>query len=330
MRWEFWPPYVFYLPIALYCVFLGIRFRSLTLFTAANPAIPEGGFVGESKTKILDNLAQNEAFVARYRLIESGPSPENRLQQALGFMHEIDVSFPVVIKPDIGERGAGVAIVRSEMQLSDYLSTAAGDVIVQEYVDGQEYGVFYYRYPGERKGHIFSITDKQLLRLTGNGKSTLEKLILSDERAVCMAKFHMRNHKDRLYLVPEKGEIVPLVQVGTHCRGALFLDGESIRTPELEAAIDRVSKSFSGFYFGRYDIRTPSVADFQKGLGFKIVELNGVTSEATHIYDPGNSLWYAYGVLMRQWKIAFEVGAVNRSRGIHPATLRQLLARLLH
>jgi hypothetical protein len=72
------------------------------------------------------------------------------------------------------------------------------------------------------------------------------------------------------------------------------------------------------------------VKDFQKGYGFKIVELNGVTSEATHIYDPGNSLWYAYGVLMRQWRIAFEIGSVNRNRGIQPATSRQLLARLLN
>jgi len=330
MRWEFWPPYVFYIPIVLYYVFLGFRFRSLTLFTAANPAIPEGGFIGESKTQILDNLARSEAFVARYRLIKSDSTPENRLQQAFDFMHEIDVRFPIVMKPDTGERGTGVAIIGSEKQLSDYLDMAVGDVIIQEYVDGHEYGVFYYRYPDELTGHIFSITDKQLLKLTGDGKSTLEKLILSDERAVCMAKFHMRNHKDRLYQVPEKGEEVPLVQVGTHCRGALFLNGESIRTPELEAAIDRISKTFSGFYFGRYDIRTPSVADFKKGKRFKIVELNGVTSEATHIYDPGNSLWYAYGVLMHQWRIAFEIGSVNRNRGIQPATPRQLLARLLN
>jgi len=48
----------------------------------------------------------------------------------------------------------------------------------------------------------------------------------------------------------------------------------------------------------------------------KIVELNGVTSEATHIYDPKLSLFGAYRVLFEQWRIAFEIGYLNRTRGI--------------
>ena len=329
-RWEFWPPYIFYIPIIVYYLYLGLRFRSLTIFTAANPAIPEGGFMGESKSQILDNLKNSPSYVARYRLIEGGIPLEERRQRTLDFVHAIGGDYPIVIKPDIGERGAGVEIIRSESQLFEYFDNTMGDLIVQEFIDGHEYGVFYYRYPDEQTGHIFSITDKRLLTLTGDGKSTLEKLILGNERAVCMARFHLRKHKDRLYQVPAEGEKIPLVQVGTHCRGALFLDGESIRTPALEAAIDNISKGFSGFHFGRYDIRTPSLDDFKKGTGFKIVELNGVTSEATHIYNPGNSLWYAYRVLTRQWRIAFEIGAINRRRGIQPATPRQLITRLLN
>jgi hypothetical protein len=144
-----------------------------------------------------------------------------------------------------------------------------------------------------------------------------------------MARFHMRKHQEHLFQIPAKGEEILLVEVGTHALGAVFLDGIEILTPELEMAIDKISKNFKGFYFGRYDIRTPSIADFKRGKNFKIVELNGVTSEATHIYSPGNSLWYAYKVLMRQWRIAFEIGAANRKRGIPPATNKQMLARLL-
>ncbi len=328
MRWEFWPPYIFYIPIVLYYVYLGLRFRSLTLFTAANPAIPEGGFIGESKTQILDNLAGTNPYVARYRPVKAGCSPENKIKQVLDFMREINTRFPIVIKPDVGQRGAGVTIIRSEKELTNHLSDFEGDVIVQEYVDGREYGVFYYRYPDEKTGRIFSITDKRLLKLTGDGQSTLEQLILMDDRAVCMARFHMRNHQQRLFQVPEKGEEIPLVEVGTHALGAMFLDGKEIFTPELEMAIDKISKHFKGFYFGRYDIRTPSIADFKRGKNFKIVELNGVTSEATHIYNPGNSLWYAYKVLMRQWRIAFEIGAVNRKHGIQPAAPGHLIGLL--
>jgi hypothetical protein len=57
--------------------------------------------------------------------------------------------------------------------------------------------------------------------------------------------------------------------------------------------------------------------------------LNGVTSEATHIYQPGNSIWNAYRTLMQQWRIAFEIGAVNRSRGVQPSSAHRLLTALL-
>lgn len=55
------------------------------------------------------------------------------------------------------------------------------------------------------------------------------------------------------------------------------------------------------------------------------MELNGVTSEATHIYDPKLSLFDAYRVLFQQWRIAFEIGDLNRARGIRPAFVADLL-----
>jgi hypothetical protein len=196
-------------------------------------------------------------------------------------------------------------------------------------VDGYEYGVYYYRYPDENEGTLFSITGKRLLSLTGDGRSTLEQLILADERAMCMAPFHFRRHQDRLFEVPRFGERIALIEAGTHCRGALFLDGSTLRSPALASVIDRISRRFEGFYFGRYDIRTPSLHDFRKGRNFKIVALNGVTTEATHIYQSGNSIWNAYRTLMRQWRIAFEIGAVNRGRGVQPSPAHRLLTALL-
>jgi hypothetical protein len=143
-----------------------------------------------------------------------------------------------------------------------------------------------------------------------------------------MAKFHQKNHADRLYDIPADGEKIRLVEVGTHCRGALFLDGNALHTSRLEAAIDDISRGFDGFYFGRYDIRSASPEDFARGQNFKIIELNGVTSEATHIYQPGNRLRQAYGVLMRQWHLAFEIGRQNVRKGAHPAPAGRLLKLL--
>jgi hypothetical protein len=326
-RWEFWPPWAFYPPVLLYIVRLSLRHRSLTVFTCANPAIPGGGFVGESKMDILRGLSSSTAsqkFVARAWLLPFSVNAEARVESARAFMSRHGLTYPVVLKPDRGQRGAGVAVVRTSAQLEEYLSGAKGDTIIQEYAPGFEFGVFYYRYPVEERGHIFSITEKQFPAVYGDGVSTLERLILRDERAVCMARAYFEVNGERLNHVPDKNESVQLVELGSHCRGAVFLDGSWIKTGRVEEALDSLSRGFDGFYFGRFDIRTPSLEDFRRGENFKVVELNGVTSEATHIYDPHNGLLAAYRTLFEQWRIAFRVGAQNRARGFRPTPLRAL------
>jgi hypothetical protein len=275
-------------------LYLTFKYRSLTSHTAGNPAIPGGGFVGESKADILNGLRHSAEFLARTKCLLAALQYTENLNRIRTFQQRFGLGFPVVLKPDIGERGAGVAIVKDEYHAGQYLAHARGDILVQEFLPGYEFGIFYFRKPGEAQGNIFSVTEKRLLTVTGDGHRTLEELILADDRAVCMAPLHLRRHAGELASVPAAGEIVPLVEVGTHSRGALFLDGAWVRTPELDAAIDRISQSYEGFFFGRYDIKTPSPDDFKAGRNFKIVELNGVTAEATSIYDPRNSLETAY------------------------------------
>src|SRR5207244_948987 len=72
--------------------------------------------------------------------------------------------------------------------------------------------------------------------------------------------------------------------------------------------------------FGRYDVRYRSDDELRAGKEFQIIELNGAASEATNIYDKGNSLWSAYNTLYRQWKLVFQIGAANRSRGHRPVS----------
>ena len=323
-RWEFWPPYLFYPPVVAYIAYLGIRFRSWTLFTAANPAIPAGGFVGESKHQILEQLKDAAQWLPCSTLLSCRETAQ-RVAEAVEFMRQNGLQFPVVLKPDAGQRGAGVAIVRSSEHLHDYLTNSSFPVILQEHVPGEEYGVFYYRHPDDPQGRVFSVTEKQMPVLFGDGKHTLEELILADDRAVCMSDFYLRKNSGRTHEVPAVGEEVQLVEIGTHCRGAVFLDGSDTITPQLESVINRIATSYEGFFFGRFDIRVPSRQDFMNGRNLKVIELNGVTSEATHIYDPKMSLVDAYRVLFAQWRIAFEIGHINRARGFQSAPVRELL-----
>jgi pimeloyl-ACP methyl ester carboxylesterase/membrane protein DedA with SNARE-associated domain len=326
-RWEFWPPWVFYPPVLVYILFLGVKHRNLTLFTCANPAIEDGGFVGESKSAILRGLCttdRSSEVIPRFTVIRKSLSVQEKIETAECFMRQQQLAYPVVLKPDSGERGSGVAVVRSSSALRDYLHNVQRDLIIQQHIEGFEFGVFYYRYPSEDSGHIFSITRKLFPSVVGDGHSTLEQLILKDARAVAMLSTYADAQRGKLDEVPEEGKSVQLIEIGTHCRGSIFLDGIEIRTPEMEAAFDSVSKGMEGFYFGRFDVRTPSIEDFQAGRNFKVIELNGVTSEATHIYDPRNSLLGAYQVLFNQWRIAFEIGAQARSLGAQPSPVWRL------
>lgn len=322
VEWEFWPPWAAYLPLAPYFLYLAVRHRSLTLFTAANPGIPSGGFAGESKSAILSRLG---GAAAAYTVIPADLEPAARIQLAWRFLREEGLEFPVVLKPDTGERGRGVSIVRTAAALASYLERASTDIILQQYVPGVEFGVFYYRYPHEASGRIFSITEKRFPAVTGDGRATLRELILRDRRAAAIARTYEKLAARPLDEAPAAGENVPLAEIGSHCRGAIFLNGARLLTPALEEAVDRIARAHPGFCFGRFDVRAPSTAAFAAGH-FTVIELNGVSAEATHIYDPSVSWLETYRVMFRQWRIAFGIGEANRARGTRPMPLGAFLA----
>jgi hypothetical protein len=224
------------------------------------------------------------------------------------------LSLPIVVKPDQGQRGAGVKVARCRGELETYLERAPGDTVIQEYVPGVEFGVFYARRPLDARGTIVSITEKRLPAVIGDGRRTLEQLILDDPRAVCMARFHLEQQRPRLATVPAAGVAVSLGDCGSHCRGAEFLDGRRALTPALADAVETVARRFDGFHFGRFDVRAASAEAFARGE-FTVIELNGVTSEATHIYDPAVSVVDAYRALFGQWSLAFTIGAENARAG---------------
>ena len=327
-KWEYWPPWLSYLPLVPWIGALAVRHRSLVTFTAANPAIPASGFIGESKIAILDGLSKSRDRVARSEFIASSLPFSERCVRASAFMQRERLALPIVLKPNEGQRGSGVVVAKTLEELHAYLHRSVVDTIVQEHVPGVEFGVFYCRKPSEARGRIISVTEKRPPFVVGDGRRSLERLILDDRRGLGMARFHLRRQHARLHIVPGEGEVVSLGELGTHCRGALFLDGRAALTVEVERAFDDMSRSFEGFYFGRYDVRARSVDDFKSGR-FTVIELNGVTSEATHIYDPRIGLLEAYHALFEQWQWAFEIGAANVRRGAETTSIQALVRLLL-
>lgn len=332
---EFWPMWAFYPPVFAYALWLMLRYRGISLPTIANPSFPGGGMFGESKADILTlAYAHIPEWVAPFITVDrpdfggTADGLEQLVAKTQAALATAGLALPLVAKPDLGCRGAGVKVIRTPEALKNYLATfpAGAKLLLQKLVDQEgEAGIFYCRHPSEPKGRIISITLKYFPHVTGDGKRTLRQLILDDPRAGRLPHLYLHRHTERLDTIPADGVSIRLAFAGSHSRGAIFRDGTDLATPEMEARFDEISKRIPEFYFGRYDIRFADFKDVQAGRNFTILEVNGAGAESTHVWDRKFGLFRAWGDLMKQYRLLFQIGRANRDRGFKPLTLRQFL-----
>jgi membrane protein DedA with SNARE-associated domain len=327
-HWEFWPAWGFYVPVALNYLWLSIRYRGLTLPTAANPGLYPERVLGTSKYAILDQLNRSHPeFTAEAWLIEAGTS-EARLARLHEILREQRLMFPLILKPDVGQGGLGVRKIECLTEAEAYIKGFGESLVLQQYVEGPfEAGVFYVRHPECERGELFAITERHFPTVVGDGRTSLGELIRSDPKARDQARRYLRRFASRLHEVPGLGIRLPLAEAGNHALGCAFRDGIHWGSDELFERIDLISKSLPGFYIGRFDIRFENEADFVSGKSFRIVELNGASAEATSIYDSHKSVWSTYRTLFRQWQMVFEIGAWNRKQGTIPCSISDWCTR---
>lgn len=325
VRWEFWPVWAVYPPVLCWTLVQGIRFRGLTLWVNCNPGMKASGLALEEKGGILDSFKGREGRVriARYRRIPPGDA--KAMEKLEGFMAEFGLSFPIVLKPDFGQRGQGVEIVRNQAQAKRWLEECRDGVVVQEMIGGLEFGVHWQKMPDAERGEIRSVCRKHPQFVTGDGRRSLEELILADDRAVLMSRYYFSKYRDQLGEIIPEGRKFTLAPIGTHARGAVFTDERELVTEELRKAFDELGERFPGFNFGRYDVKAPSVEDFQAGRNIVVLELNGVMGEPAHIYQPGYPWWKGVRDLCRQFQRATEIGAKWRELGTSPPELGDVI-----
>ena len=269
--------------------------------------------------------------VLKHALINDGEDIDKRIAQVKQAIAQRGWDYPLILKPDAAQRGAGVTLLETDDDIAGFFETSEGPAQLQQYHPGPlECGVFYTRLPSEPNGKIFSITDKVFPVLIGDGKTNLEELIWKHPRFRFQHDvFHIR-FADELERVLEEGEELRLAMAGNHCQGTLFRDGAHLITPELEQRMDELARKLDGFYFGRIDIRYTDAASFKRGEDFAVIEFNGVTSESTNLYDPDWSLGQALAVLRKQWKLCFEIGKeVRQQQGLKPERPLRLLFKSL-
>jgi hypothetical protein len=309
-NWEYWPFEVVYFPIFFYWLWLSMKARSLFFFSAANPSIESGGMLGESKYGILNRLP--DEYTPKTLFIEIPADVDSILEK----LQTNGITFPLIAKPDVGERGWKVEKVHNWQELEAYVSQMRVNFLIQEYVAYEiELGVFYYRFPSHSKGVISSVVMKEFLTLTGNGKSTLQELILNHQRARLQYKVLAEKYPALMEQVLPDGIKTTLVYIGNHCRGTKFVNGNHLINAHLTEVFDNISSALPGFHFGRYDIRCRSLEELYNGKGIKILELNGAGAEPGHIYDPDFPFLQAYRVLFHHWSVLYQISKANYEKG---------------
>lgn len=302
LNYEYWPTKIFYIPIGIYVLYLMLKSRSIVYFTTVNPSIKDSGIYKYSKYDVLQHIP--EEYKPKGALISSGDVLDFVLTK---------FNFPIIAKPDMGERGKGVSLIDNIDSLQEYANNIQEDFIIQEYCDfPHEAAIFYIRKPSEEKGKITSFTTKEFLSVVGDGINTVEQLMNTTFRARLQI---YRQSAQLLNSVPKVGEIVKIEAIGNHNRGTRFINSNHLISDSVTDVFDKISKSIPGFYYGRYDLKFKDLKDLESGKNFKIVELNGINSEPVHIYDQKTGLLNAYKDCFKHYRYMYEISQENHKLG---------------
>lgn len=305
--WEHWPSAMFYLPNVPYAFYLAYKAKHLAFFSAANPCIKSSGNGTESKYETI--LLVPEKHRPKSVLIK----PNTDFEIVCKNIQEQKINFPLIAKPDIGFRGLLVEKITSKDALKNYLEKYTINIIIQEFLDYEnECGIFYHRNPKNDSGKISSLTLKRFLSVTGDGTSTLKELILADERAKLYIELFSKIHQDKLTEIPIKNKVIKLTAIGNHSKGTQFINGNHLISDKLTTTFDKLSKSIPGWYYGRIDLKYNTFEELEEGIDFKILEINGIIAEPTHIYDSQNYTYLkALKAIRTHWKSLFTIAITN-------------------
>ena len=313
-KYEFWPFWLFYGPLTPWYIYKIFKAGAPAYFCTANPGIKWGGFINYSKFDIL-------------RQIDPQYLPKTDFHVSIS-SHVIPMQFPFIAKPDIGERGIGVELIRDQNDWNSYVNQNNKDIIIQEFNEYPfEFGAFYVRLPKEKKGKLISMTGKDFLCLTGDGKSTFQELIDKNIRAIFRRDYLLKRYKNQLNNILPKDETLLVEPIGNHNRGTTFLDATHLISKDLELKIDEIAQKIEGFFYGRFDLKANSIEDLQNGK-FVILEVNGANSEATHVYDPKHNLFFAYKEVLKHLDYQYQIAKQNSEFG-HDYVKWPLLAKEL-
>ena len=306
-KYEFWNPRLFEIPFYFYlgvqCLINRVGIKGLA---KANYGLDHGEIGLGSKFD--SQLAFDQRFFLPSILIEESLTVEQKKQVIRDFVKEHE--YPVILKSNVGSVGKGIVKVSNDDDINKHTPRLLGGYILQKFTSyPYECGVFYVRQQG--KGKITGINKKHFPTVTGNGRDSL----------LVLAKKHHRytKHWNSFLQDIDTSEILDegvekrLSFIGSHTLGCKFTDDGHLHTPELEKAIFDLFETQPGFNFGRVDVKAADEAAFTRGE-FVVIEVNGVASLPTHMFDPKYSAWQAYKIFFEHAKYLAQIAREQRKQ----------------
>lgn len=322
--WEYWPVYIFNIPVLGMWIWNALKARDFFFFTLTNPGIETGGFFGESKSAILHHIP--DAFKPRTVLLKT-PVDTGTLAH---LMKVSGLAFPLIAKPEVGERGWLISKIQTMDELVTYISDHPIDIILQTYVElPLEVSIMVYSMPDGNESAVTSICEKHFLQVKGDGRSTLGQLIIAQDRAVLQYEKLRGKFGDRWNEVLSPGEVLILEPIGNHCRGTMFLNRNNEIDEAIRGHMVSLLRTMPGVYYGRFDMRVGSWESLRAGRDIRVLEFNGTSSDPAHIYQPGYSLWKAYRDMSFHWKVMYGIARQNRGLGHAPVTFKSIISALI-
>jgi hypothetical protein len=315
---EYWNANIYVAPVVVYVAYLAAKARSPLFFTAANPAIPTGGMVGEDKADI------SSWIPPQYRPKNTTITSVDSMESIKANLEKAHLQFPLIIKPTVGCRGLMVKKIGSLSEIMEHILHFPTTFLIEEFIDYPiEVAVLYWKNPETGESGIQSIAGKKFLSVLGDGKQTVEALLGHNPRAILQMERLKIEKPALLKSIPKMDKKIIVEPIGNHCRGTKFLDYNQLITPEMVQSFDKIQADLPGNYLFRLDLKVPSVSDLQEGKNIKILEINGVGSDPAHIFDPNTRFFEIWAAYFRLWKKIYEVSTAVHRQGVPYMTLKE-------
>jgi carbamoylphosphate synthase large subunit len=128
-RWEFWPGYIFDIPVYAYFLYLAIRARHLGFFSNINPEMTLSGFAGYGKHEDMDKF---DAKLSPVTVFITEGHDEKHIEHE---MKQHGIIYPCIAKPTLGRTGRDVNKIHDTKELKTYLNHVHEDILIQEFID---------------------------------------------------------------------------------------------------------------------------------------------------------------------------------------------------